>query len=357
LSAIGWEYLDRIEFEGVRFRMAPTLKFLFENHLADLKDIYPLNKDIFICPICFRQYNYSDIKKEKLTRGDIWPKYIREKSGKQQIVLLCKDCNSLAGEHGDAQMNMIEQIKDGDEKGELYGKRRIQITKQDGSPLIKINAHVKKDKDTNAITLSWKLNNKEAWDGNDGRMKQTIEGLVGKAEPLSIFIDGNPIKETEPRPELAPVGWITSAYLFAFYTFGYRYIFHHTLDPVREYILSSFDKEQHKNLKASYATFGIREYKDKFFETPTIEIILPFEEEVIYLQIQLFKYQIKLPFHYSQADFSDFIYSRMPDINERLPELKKSVGHLYFEILNHSKANCPECMLDYILGKPIPAQT
>lgn len=336
--------------------MAPSYEFLFTNHLADLKTIYPLAKDVFVCPICLGEYDFSDIQSKKLTRGDVWPKYIREKIRKRPIVLLCKKCNSLAGERGDAQANLMEQIKDGEEKGELHGKRRIQIAGQDGTPLIKINAYVKKDKNTNSITLSWELDNKGAWIGNDPRMKEKFEGLVGKTEPLSIFIDANPINETKPKPELAPVGWITSAYLFAFYTFGYRYILHPILDPVREYILSSFDKEHYKDLRTSYPNFGLREYKDKFFESPTIEIILPFEEEAIHLQIQLFRYQIKLPFHYNPVVFANFIDSHMPGIFKILPELKKSGDHIFFDVTNHSKINCTKCILDDILGMPIPLQ-
>jgi hypothetical protein len=341
--------------------MSPSLEYLFQNHVADLRDIDPSSEGGFICPICKKVYSFADIKNKKLTRGHIWPDYIREKSSgglaKKHIVLLCENCNSRAGQYGDSQMQLFQQIQDGDEKGDIYGKRKVQIADQDGNPLIKINANVKKDKDTKAITLSWKRDNKDAWIGNDHRMKERFEGLLGKTEPLSISIDANPIKETEPRPELAPVGWITSAYLFAFYTFGYRYILHPMLDPIREYILSSFDKEQSKNLKMSYPSFGLQEDKNKFTEAPTIEIIISLEPEVAYLQIHLFTYQIKLPFHYVPIALSAFVHLQMPDINERLPELKKSGDLIYFEIVNHSKVHCAECPLDYVLGKPVPAQT
>jgi len=122
-----------------------SLEHLFENHITDLREIDPNIGENFICPICMQTYSFEDIKNKKLTRGDVWPKYIRSKSSskilKKQIVLLCKDCNNRAGQYGDAQMQLIEQMKDGDEEGILYGRRRVQLSQKGNKNPITINVN------------------------------------------------------------------------------------------------------------------------------------------------------------------------------------------------------------------------
>ena len=326
--------------------------------MADLKDLYPPAKDIFICPICFREYKSSDIQNERLTRGDIWPKYIREKSrsSKQQIVLLCKDCNSVAGERGDAQMNLMEQIKDTEEKNMIYGRRRVILKKENDEP-ITINANVTIDNDTKTMTISGRLDKNLNWVGNSPKMQERFERLIGNKEPININIDSVPAKSVTPNPEQAPVGWITSAYLFAFYTFGYRYILHSNLEPVRKYIISSFDKANVHSLDAKKdEAFELREYEEKYFHDPEMNLIVPIDNRnYVYLEINFLRYQIKLPFQFAPSILESMIYSNMPDINKKLSALEKSGDHIYFKIV-HSKADCAECILDYLLGKPIPKQ-
>jgi len=338
----------------------PSLETLFNNHLADLKDIVPSIKDTFICPICKKPYSLKDIKNEKLSLGDVWTSYVREKIGtnlaRKYLVLLCKDCNSLAGQYGDAQSQLIEQIKDGGNTGNLYGMRSIKLKKADEDP-ITFNANISIENATNKITISGKVDKNSEWLNNDPKMQERFLQLVGKEEPVSIFIDAKPLGTIKPKSELAPVGWITSAYLFAFYTFGYRYVLHPSLDSVREYISSSFDKKNHTNLKTIPNVFDIREYSDKYFNYPEMELIVPLDnKKPVYLQVSILRYQINLPFHYVPSVLSSIIYSRMPDFQERLPELQKSGSMLYFQI-KQKKIGGVDSLSDYLLGKPIPLQS
>ena len=338
----------------------PKLESLFQNHLADLKDIVPSTKDIFFCPICLSKYSFEDIKNKKLSRGDVWAKYVRDTSNdktlKNQIVLLCKGCNSQAGQHGDSQMQLFEQVKDGDNTGNLYGMRPIKL-KVPGDDPIFINANISIESNTKRITISGKLDKDAKWLNNDPKMQQRFMELAGKKEPLSIAVDSKLLGERKPQPELAPVGWITSAYLFAFYTFGYKYILHPSLNSVREYISSSFDETNHMSLKTIPGVFDLREYTDKHFGSPEMELIVPLNnKESVYLQINVLKYQINLPFHYVPSVLSSLIYLRMPDFKERLPELQKSDAVLFFQI-KQKKAGGVDTLSDYLLGKQIPLQS
>jgi hypothetical protein len=336
------------------------LESLFQNHLADLKDIVPSTKDTFICPICLSKYSFDDIKNKKLSRGDVWAKYIRDisndKTLKNQIVLLCKDCNSQAGRYGDSQMQLFEQVKDGDNTGNLYGMRPIKLKAVGDDPVF-INANISIDSDTKRITISGKFDKDSKWLNNDPKMQQRFMELVGKKEPISIAVDAKLLGERKPKPELAPVGWITSAYLFAFYTFGYRYILHPSLNLVRAYISSSFDETNHMDLKTTPSVFDLREYKDKYFSSPEIELIVPLENtESVYLQINILRYQINLRFHYVPSVLSSLIYSRMPDFQQQLPELQKQGSILFFQI-KQVKIGGVDSLWDYLLGKPIPLET
>lgn len=338
----------------------PKLETLFNNHLADIKDVIPSIEESFTCPICLKTYFHEDIKLGKLSRGDVWTGYVREKIGIEfignHIVLLCKDCNSRAGQYGDAQMQLFEKIKDGDNIGNLYGMRPIKLKKVDDDPIL-INANVSIENNTKRITISGKLDRDTKWLNNDPKMQQRFIELVGKKEPVSIFVDAKLLGELKPKPELAPVGWITSAYLFAFYTFGYRFILHPCLNPVREYISSSFDETNHMDLKTIPSVFDLREYSDKYFSSPEIELIVPLDnKESVYLQINILRYKINLPFHYVPSVLSSLIYSRMPDFQERLPELQKSGSILYFQI-RQAKIGGVDSFCDYLLGKQIPLQS
>lgn len=337
----------------------PKLETLFNNHLADLRDVVPSIRDTFICPICRKPYSFEDIKKKKLSRGDVWTGYVREKIGSEfignHIVLLCKDCNSRAGRYGDAQMQLFEKIKDGNNIGNLYGMRPIKLKKEDEEPIL-INANVSIESNTKNITISGKLDKDTKWLNNAPEMQKRFMGLAGKKDPISIFVDSKLLGELKPKPELAPVGWITSAYLFAFYTFGYRYILHPCLNPVREYISSSFDEKNHMGLKTIPNIFDLREYYDKYFSNPEIELIVSLDnKKPVYLQVNILRYQINLPFHYVPSVLSSLIYSRMPDIQERLPELQKSGSILYFQI-KQAKIGGVDSLCDYLLGKQIPLQ-
>lgn len=333
--------------------MAPSLKSLFENHLGDLKDINPAAEDIFICPICYGGYRCSDIQDEKLTRGDVWPKYIREKSKitRQHIVLLCKKCNSLAGQFGDAQAQLMEQIKDSDKTGILFGKRRITLQNENDES-IKIR-NVTINKDSQGMSISGKLDKNLNWIGNNPTDQKRFEQLIGNTKPVNINIDIIPANTVSPKPELAPAGWITSAYLFAFYTFGYKYIFQPELEPVRKYIFSSLDEKNQPSLKVEAETFDLREYKEKYYPDPEMDLIVPVDgRSSVRLEINFLRYQVKLPFQYVPSVLKNFIYSRMPDIDKKIPELQAAGEFLYFSIRHAKRANTIT-VLDYLLGKPV----
>ncbi|HUW95121.1 MAG TPA: hypothetical protein VMW58_04995 [Anaerolineae bacterium] len=68
--------------------------------------------------------------------------------------------------------------------------------------------------------------------------KRKFEHYVARGGCSMIVEEDYAFLEEWPQ---AQVGLLTSAYLFAFHTFGYRYLFQACLDPIRQLIADSFD--------------------------------------------------------------------------------------------------------------------
>lgn len=156
------------------------------------------------------------------------------------------------------------------------------------------------------------------------------------------------------KPEVAIAGWITAAYLFTFYTFGYRYFITDHLNPIRQYIWGSFYDDQTKqpdNVK-------LAEYKNKdlYFKDPILEINIPLSPmNPIHLEIKILNYVITLPFHFVPSYMGQFLRSYAPQIFDKDGEVKKDFpeGTFLGISINCTKTIRHECIWDTILGKEI----
>ena len=333
------------------------LKMLFDSHLADLNSVRLQEENKFICPICFAEYSEEDVGNGNLTDGHVWPDYIREKSKSKvaplQRVLLCKLCNSTAGSRGDRHMQLRERIKDADKGGQLYDERRIQIITAPGKAPIKLQAKVNiRESDVIEGQITFQVDKRTGqWLRNNPREQERFLAAT-QNDKFALVIE----PQNELKSELSPVGWITSAYLFAFYTFGYRYILHSNLDIVRDYILKSFDDKTSANLKRPKSdNFGLTECKEHNFENPEIALVIPMDEETrIHLEVSFLDYHIRLPFHFVPNVLQAMILN-VPDVANQLPGLRGTEIRLYSPILCN-KSDGYDCEWDYALGKPIPVE-
>jgi hypothetical protein len=312
---------------------------LFDAHNVDLQSIFPNIGNIFICPICGNGFPKDDIYKEILDKRDIWPGYIRDTYPQfgNPLVLLCKRCNSTTGSRGDAQMQISQKVKDGEKEGSLYGERKTQFIRDSGVEPINLNASIINFRNNNIFA---KINFSAARNNplDIERFKEiTKTGEKGKFQIL-------------PNPELKPgipeVGWITSAFLYAFYTFGYHYMLHPKINPIREFILDSF--EGVPNIPEDCT---IREYNDKFFDTPELHVMTPFNGEIVHLRICALSYQINLPFQCFTDILTPLIKSYMTK------ELWESIQkHGVDKAIPSFKVDCTktiphDCIWDEILMK------
>ncbi|MEQ8676399.1 MAG: hypothetical protein RLP44_04930 [Aggregatilineales bacterium] len=267
---------------------------LLDKHIANLKSVCPNADVVFVCPICFSIFTYEEAQNPaNVNLGHIWPKYIRntteDESVKHQQVLLCTCCNSQAGSIGDNQMQEFEITRQGEKEGKPSRKRKMSFISRNRQESFSIYDYFnKEDGKSGSITF----------EGTPDKFKynkdyRRIDELITNQEHFDLIVYPH-----EASWDLAQVGWLTSAYLFAFYTFGYRYIFHNSLDKVRNYILRSFEGETKYDLEPNpLKNVCVSICNVHYEETPNILYILPKQgtDQIHFLEINFLDRHIRLP--------------------------------------------------------------
>jgi hypothetical protein len=258
----------------------------------------------------------------------------------------------MAGSRGDNQMQLREKVKEGETTGQLFGERRVQFLLSPSKEPIELRAQVVTSPDRLQARLSFELDvERKQWTRVDPSEQQRFLKLVSARRECPVVIHPH----HRLRHDLAKVGWITSSYLLAFYTFGYRYIFHKIMDPVREYILCSFGDAVSEEIELPESvTLSVRECTEHHFSDPEIALVIPLDgESSVHLQVSLLDYHIRLPFHFVKLVLQELVFSQ-PGVAEMLPEvLGHEEAHFYSPICCN-KLDGHNCIWDYVLGKPIP---
>ncbi len=251
--------------------------------------------------------------------------------------------NGRAGSRGDKQMQLREMIKDAEKHGDLYGKRKIQIVRNPGEEPITFTASVQIQNDEEVkARLQFEIDRSTGdWVRNNPNAQERIRAISCSGEKFGMII----YPHHELTHNLPEVGWITSVYLYSFYTFGYRYIFQEPVNEIRKFILSSFIDDR-ENI-ADYSrikSVSLAECKNHFTEEPKLGIIIPTDNATpVSIQVDLFDYHINFP----------LLLAR--DIIERLDShlLDEGTFPTFFAPIICNKAIWHECIWDDLLGKPI----
>lgn len=326
----------------------PLLKQVFLAHTSDLLDVMsdlddnlvPNVKNRVLCPICLVGYPEEAMFDKTLTDGHIWPNAIRQRceQARHYRVLLCAKCNHSSGSHGDAQMQMFKQVRDEESSG-YYTGRRVQIAFGPDVRPISLSASVITT-NTGDSPINAKIRLEPS--RNDPKEMARFRNL-SQGRNFSLIIPPH----NEIKPEVAKVGWLTSAYLMAFRAFGYRYILHPWLNPVRQCILDSFDND--KPVFPESDVLQIRQCNEHDYKDPTVGVIVtPNGDHPAYVQVDFWNFHIRLPFHFSPDVLRTAIGLHMPD-NFVLP-----AGEALGIRVQCTKMNPHECIWDYVIGKPEP---
>lgn len=187
-----------------------------------------MGKGSFICPLCIRIFNVGQLGEQinsYITIEHVPPENLAGKP----IALTCKDCNSTCGHDLDVYLrNEVEH----NERAYFNGSKGHFSKYSHGG--VEVNAITNEDKDgTINIWIERKHNPPIIFD-------KFIESVKTSADDLHI--DGRLILGDHKRNnKMANVAMLKSAYLYAFYKLGYKYILNTNLDAIRKQIKNPND--------------------------------------------------------------------------------------------------------------------
>lgn len=309
-----------------------TVRKLYANHLKDLQSINPSFTEFVICPLCRKQLDRSNGND-----GHVWSKYIRKKADYPEPVsrvLLCKSCNRRAGKFGDTHMQQHEKAKDG------IAERPMDVfVPGPKGPHYRVRGTITGISNNTIDSLTFNLKH-----------------LSPKARAsFSKLIDSHKISLNVHQPEdgkapLAKAGWIQAAYLMAFYTFGYRYIFQPSTQLVYDYIHSSYESV---SPRPQSDTIRIIECENCFFKYPRVELMVPVNaDKPLYTRISMLQYHIHLPIDCDKDTLNAYLNQQIVDLEKHLPELYEQDAIIGCRIYC-DKAEFHTCGWDKILAEPI----
>lgn len=214
--------------EKRKFLLRKYIKEVEQLHLVFSDGYDDMGKGSFICPLCRRIFNIGQL-------GEQFNSYITlehvppENLGGKPLVLTCKDCNSTCGHDLDVYLrNEIEHL----ERAYFNGSKGHSSKYSYGG--FEVNAITNEDKDgTINIRIERKRNSPIVFD-------KFSESVYKSANDLHI--DGHLILGDHRRNvKMADVAKLKSAYLYAFYKLGYKYIMYTKLDTIRKQIQHPHD--------------------------------------------------------------------------------------------------------------------
>lgn len=318
---------------------------LFALHLLDLQNVCPKASGVFVCPICFGIFTEEDLPNDKLKLnvGHVWNrkfvhKYTSSEKAVHQQVLLCQVCNSRSGGRGESILIEFEAFRRTREAGHFH-KPRTRVFPSTGpnepADLGLIPVEIKED--SKRATLSFPVSEKTGRPLYNPKARRKFEDYMTQGLCSVIVEETYPFRE---RWLPAQAVLLTSAYLLAFYSFGYRYIFHTYLDPVREYILSSFEGNVDNRLDfEEVKTVAVRICGEHFNEEPEIDFFPAKGQSPHHLEISFLDYHIRLP------------YTQPLIIREEALPLPEGVRGISIRASDH-KVHSGICGLDSLIGDP-----
>jgi HNH endonuclease len=168
----------------------------------------------YACPLCKTFFTIDELATKNLTKEHVPPRSV----GGREMVLTCRQCNNSAGSTFDAQMERAEAFR---RFGSDEPLRPLDITLTVGG--IPNRGSMYSGPGVVLIFGNPKQNHPD----DVARISESLGDLVNDGHPMHISF-----RETF-HPRMAELGFVRSAYLAAFATFGYAYIFRTVFEPIR----------------------------------------------------------------------------------------------------------------------------
>jgi hypothetical protein len=184
------------------------------------------------------------------------------------------------------------------------------------------------------------------------RFEELSQKSMKYKQPLYINI----LPPNEFKPDLVKAGWITSAYLMAFYSLGYRYILNSEFNFIRKFIISSFNPKQGETLiLPEREDFHIYTDATIYYPDPKARICIPLNSSSIArLEICFLQYEISLPIFLDFEYFNELSASSVKQIStQNLPTLTAGENLCFYINIPCTKTIVHTCIFDNLLGRPI----
>ncbi|TVM32538.1 HNH endonuclease [Oceanidesulfovibrio marinus] len=199
----------------------------FEKGVQAYKNYSGEETNNYCCPICGDHFSRTDLESGKLTLEHIPPK----SQGGRGIALTCSSCNNKAGYTIDAAVANFEGIKKISALGTKDGKYNddIKLSLGEGK-LNQLNFNLDITNGSQYFYIKPK--------SNPPNSKEIIKNFFEEHNKQPRGHISQIRLETKRRynHKLALVGYLKSAFLVCFASFGYTYIFDTNLDAVRKQI-------------------------------------------------------------------------------------------------------------------------
>lgn len=184
-----------------------------------------VGKNAFICPLCLRLFYVDKLGEDVnkyITLEHIPPKNL----GGKPLVLTCKDCNSNCGHDLDVYLrNELEH-----REGKYFNDPKGYESKFEYGGNC-VNAKMKEDEEG---IVNIYIENRHNPPGVVDKFVASINASGKDWDIKGHFKLGNHRRNTE----VVDVAVLKSAYLYAFYKFGYRYILSTNLSATRKQIFN-----------------------------------------------------------------------------------------------------------------------
>lgn len=100
--------------------------------------------------------------------------------------------------------------------------------------------------------------------------------------------------------------------------------------------------------------FTIREYKPAFYSNPGINFIIPWaDKKLVCLQINFFRYEVRLPFRYVSPVLDALFREQKQRTSQIIPRFSEEEDKFLIIPINCMKIEPHECFFDLLLGKPV----
>jgi hypothetical protein len=255
-------------------------------------------------------------------------------------------------------MQLIEDMSAGHQRGSFTNERRIQIVRGPSEKPIELRGEVVTDsidKDTHVVEATMHFAVKRGsstWRRNNPESQKQFQELAEQGAMFSALV----FPPAHVNARVAEAGWISAAYLLAYYALGYRYVLNIILEPVRRYLMTAIHGDDNSLPDLSTVPGVSIANRTESVAQPKIELVFPLNpSSEVHLKVSFLRREITLPFQYSD-NLSKLIHYQFPNISQLISD-SNNHGSELMAVISCTKTVKHTCIWDYLCLYEDPVKT